>query len=167
MKQFKVSAFLLAEPDGGFAGIVAVTNPVIGATEWWAWNGNWIALDGPAPRPGVEYLMRVLIDFKHTAPRVCYLLSEDGGDTYVALRHEGNAWIESASSEADKVTAMSFIGDIELADVTHRAIDGIDTARFARRGASPRFFRRFPKSCSRRRTGTNGMRFSLRSRTTG
>ena len=124
----------LDQPDVGFAGIVAVTNPVVCRTEWRAWNGAWIALDGPAPRSGMEYALRMVIDFKHSAPRACYLLSEDGGGTYVVLRHEGNAWIESALSNADRVSAISFKGDVELADVTHRAIDGTGMVRFVGEG---------------------------------
>ena len=126
----------LAAPDGGFAGITAVTNSAADRVEWRAWNGSWIVLDGPVPRPDVEYSLRVLIDFKHTAPRVCYLLSEDGGNTYVVLRHEGNAWIESASSAADRVSTVKFKGGMELADLTHRAIDGTDTARFIGEGGA-------------------------------
>lgn len=129
-----IDATTLAAPDSGFAGFTAVTNSAAGRVEWRAWNGTWISLDGPVPRPGVEYSMRMLIDFKYAAPRICYLLSEDGGNTHVVLRHDGNAWIESISSAADRVSAVEFKGGMELADLTHRAIDGTDTARFISEG---------------------------------
>ena len=117
------------------AAIVAVRGAA-GQPEWRAWNGGWIGLDGPAPRAGQQYAARVVVDFRHGAPRVCYLLSQDGGETYVVLKHDGDAWIESSSSSADRVSSVRVSGVDVMSDVTHRAIDGTATARYAGEGGA-------------------------------
>ena len=123
------------EGDAPFAALTAVTNSA-GQPEWRAWNGGWVRLDGPSPRTGTRYALRVVIDFRHAAPRVCYLLSEDGGATYVALRHGGNAWLETSSSSADRLSSLSVGGANGVSEVTHRAIDGTATARYVGEGGA-------------------------------
>ena len=116
--------------DAPVTAIAAVTNSA-GVPGWRAWNGSWVSLDGPAPRVGTQYTVRTVIDFRHNAPRTCYLISEDGGETYVVLHHNGDAWLESPSS-VDRLSVVDAIGDV--LDVTHRAIDGTATVRYTGEG---------------------------------
>ena len=125
---------LSSPADGIASAAIAAVRSAAGQPEWRAWNGGWVRLDGPAPKIGSQYAVRVVIDFRHAAPRTCYLLSEDGGDTYVVLKHDGNAWIESSSSSADRVSSVKVVG--MSSDVTHRAIDGTATVRYIGEGGA-------------------------------
>ena len=132
-KFFEEESLPSMEGDAPFAAIVAVMSAA-GQPEWRAWNGAWVSLDGPAPQIDAQYAVRAVIDFRHGAPRTCYLISEDGGETYVVLKHGANAWLESSSSSANKVSSVKVIGVDETKAMTHRAIDSVATVRYVGEG---------------------------------
>lgn len=121
------------DDDAPVTAIAAVTNSA-GDPGWRTWNGSWVTLDGPAPRIGMQYALRMLIDFRHAAPRICYLISKDGGETYVVLKHDGDAWLESSASPVDRVSSVKVEGALEVSSVVHRAIDGTATVRYTGEG---------------------------------
>lgn len=136
---FEIDGYRAAESldslddDAPVTAIAAVTNSA-GDPGWRTWNGSWVTLDGPAPRIGMQYALRMLIDFRHAAPRICYLISEDGGETYVVLKHDGDAWLESSASPVDRVSSVKVEGALEMSSVVHRAIDGTATVRYTGEG---------------------------------
>lgn len=121
----------LDSPEDGFAGIAAVAGEG-GRPEWRVWNGSaWIPVYGPSPRKNFDFAVRLVMDFSKDFPRTCYLVSEDGGETYTVLHTAGgDAWIASAASGATCLSSMDFDGEGAVAGLEHRAIDGTATARY-------------------------------------
>ena len=90
--------------EGAISGFVATT------AGWQALaSDGWTILTGvPAPVAGKPYVVRAEVDFISNPKRVRYLVSEDGGATFIPLSNESAQWLVLAD------TTKSLLEKVEL-----------------------------------------------------
>ena len=95
--------------DDAVGGIVAVGD---GGGAWYAYTTNgWQALTGGVtPMTNVEYVVRAEFDFLSTPHRVRYLVSSDGGTSFVPLALGDYEWINLASQAAGSLSSVEMAG---------------------------------------------------------
>ena len=95
--------------DDAVGGIVAVGDA---GGAWHAYTKTgWQALTGGVtPETNFEYVVRAEFDFKSTTHRVRYLVSSDGGSSFVPLALDGSEWIELASQAAGSLSSVEMTG---------------------------------------------------------
>ena len=100
---------------GGSLGAFTAATDANGAAQWMAFlPDGWGAMTGAAaPEADVPYVIRFEINFLSVPKRVRYLVSSDGGASFVPLSRGGADW-QPFAAEKSAVSEVCFLGGGEL-----------------------------------------------------